>query len=523
MGAFMRRFLIFWVLLFFVTDCFSQELPLDFSSSNQKFESFGGSGFAFRGDPDDETNQVGQFFNDGLNADQGFYISLTKSIDLSKSQTIVLSFYSFDPNVHSITISLQNGELGSVVFETKDTAATSGWQHNIEFKFQPETGTYDRLSIYVDLGDKTPGTYLLDNINNGNNIVDKDDGNEEEPVYDVLIWSDEFDSSSTAETIDNSKWHHQTFPPSGDGSWFNGEEQHYTDRIDNSYQKDGFLYITLKRENFTSFGTTKAFTSARLNSKFAFTYGRVDVRAKLPEGDGAWPAIWTLGKNITETGGFWAEEFGTTAWPACGEIDIMEHGLGATNHTSSAIHTPSSFGNTINTSSQTLASVANNFYEYSMIWSPTKITFLVDDVPYYTYNPSTKNSSTWPFNLDQYLLLNVAMGGFAGPIDANFKESAMVIDYVRVYQSEAILSTQTINNKDLEVALYPNPVKNFLFIKSAENIENVTIYNAIGKKVLQQNYTSNTVKVNLGAFIKGMYFVKIYSLGKVNMKKIIIE
>ena len=518
----MKFFYVFSIVLFFTINSFTQQLPLDFSSSNQNFEAFDGSGFSFRGNPDNGSDQVGQFFNDGLNADQGFYIDLTKNVDLSESNTITLSFYSFDPNSHTVTLLLQNGEVRSDVVVTKSTESTSGWQQNIEFNFQAETGSYDRLYVFIDLGSKTPGTYLLDNIKNETNN-DNPDREEEEPVYDVLVWSDEFDSGATRTVIDESKWHHQTFPPSGNGSWFNGEEQHYTNRIDNSYQKDGFLHIALKRENFTDFETTKEFTSARLNSKFAFTYGRVDVRAKLPDGDGTWPAIWTLGKNITETGGFWAEEFGTTGWPACGEIDIMEHGLGSTNHTSSAIHTPSSSGNTVNTSSQTLASVADNFYEYSMIWSPNKIVFMVDDVPYYTYNPSMKNADTWPFDLDHYLLLNVAMGGFAAPIDPNFTESAMVIDYVRVYQSEAILSTQTINKANLEVELYPNPISEKLYVKSSKIINHIEIYNTIGKRVFRQNYYSNNVKLNLNGFAKGIYFVQISTEATAISRKVVVE
>ena len=88
---------------------------------------------------------------------------------------------------------------------------------------------------------------------------------------------------------------------------------------------------------------TKNYTSARLNSKFAFTYGRVDVRAKLPIDLGTWPAIWMLGKNINENGAYWDPVFGTTNWPACGEVDIMEHGIFPSediDYIGSALHTP---------------------------------------------------------------------------------------------------------------------------------------------------------------------------------------
>ena len=105
------------------------------------------------------------------------------------------------------------------------------------------------------------------------------------------------------QAIDADKWFHQTRLPDGN-AWFNGEVQHYTDRLDNSYVSDGTLKIVAKKETFTDQNRTKQYTSARLNSKYAFTYGRVEVRAKLPEGAGTWPAIWMLGKNINENGGY---------------------------------------------------------------------------------------------------------------------------------------------------------------------------------------------------------------------------
>lgn len=126
--------------------------------------------------------------------------------------------------------------------------------------------------------------------------------------------------------------------------------------------------------------------------------------------------------------------------------------------------------------------------------------------------------------MNQYLLLNVAIGGFAAPIDPNFTESAMVIDYVRVYKSEAILSTETIKNSDLKIQLYPNPVNEQLFIKSFETIAtNVEIYNAIGKRVLKQKYSSNNVKLNLNGFVKGVYFVKIATEATTISRKVIVE
>lgn len=262
---------------------------------------------------------------------------------------------------------------------------------------------------------------------------------EDEPterVYEI-VWSDEFEGEGA---IDTDKWHHQTILPEG-GSWFNGEVQHYTNREDNSYQQDGFLHIVAKKESFTDQGQTKDFTSARLNSKFAFTYGAVEVRAKLPAGNGTWPAIWTLGRNVNETGGYWADQFGTTGWPRCGEIDIMEHWGTYANEINCALHTPSSSGDTQNKAKVIGDDVSNTFHTYGMEWTFDQIKFYYDSTKYYTYSPTFRDSENWPFSAQQYLLLNIAMGGnFGGDdrglIDTDFTQTEMVIDYVRVYQKQ---------------------------------------------------------------------------------------
>lgn len=254
-------------------------------------------------------------------------------------------------------------------------------------------------------------------------------------VYNDLVWSDEF---STNGAVDNTKWFHQTQLPVA-GGWYNNEQQHYTNLITNSFASNGELNIVAKKETFTDQGYTKNYTSARLNSKFAFKYGRIDVRAKVPKNQGTWPAIWLLGKNVNEPGGYFASTFGNTNWPACGEIDMMEYGIfpsAPDNFIQSTLHTPSSSGNSVNHGGMLASSdITANYHIYSMNWSPNQITFLLDGVAYYTYNPSVKNASTWPFDKEQYLLLNIAMGGVAGTIPSTFTNASMIIDYVRVYQN----------------------------------------------------------------------------------------
>ena len=321
-------------------------------------------------------------------------------------------------------------------------------------------------------------------------------------VYNNLVWSDE---CSINGPVDASKWFLQTQLPAG-GSWFNGEVQHYTDQQANSFVNGGFLNIVAKKEPYTNLGITKQYTSARLNSKFAFLYGRVDVRAKVPKDQGLWPAIWLLGKNVNEDGAFFDAAFGTANWPACGEIDIMEYGITPSqpaNYIQSALHTPSSFGNTTNIGGAIANNLGVDYHVYSMNWSPFQISFLLDGVLFYTYNPAVKTPSNWPFNAEQYLLLNIALGGIAGIVPANFNQASMEVDYVRVYQN-TLVDTQSPTNFTASVgAITSSTIE--LLLNGTDNSGTV-VYNVnyggstisfanpsgVQKSVIIPNLTANT-------------------------------
>lgn len=235
-------------------------------------------------------------------------------------------------------------------------------------------------------------------------------------VYDELIFFDEFDVNGSP---DDSKWDYNI--GRGNNGWGNGESQYYTKRTDNVIIEDGFLKIIAKKENYEG----AAYTSTRMltQGKFDFTYGRVEVRAKLPFGEGTWPAIWMLGSNIS-----------TVSWPACGEIDIMEHWGHNQGYVQSAMHTPSSYGNTTNHGGLTIEDVSTEFHVYEVYWTHEEIVFSVDGKQHYRYAPSNKNEETWPYDANQFIILNVAMGGSWFDIDPDFVQSSMEIDYVRIYQ-----------------------------------------------------------------------------------------
>ncbi len=186
--------------------------------------------------------------------------------------------------------------------------------------------------------------------------------------------------------------------------------------------ENGSLKITAKQESYAG----SDYTSARIKTegKFSFQYGRVDICTKLPGGEGIWPANWMLGEN-----------FSTVGWPACGEIDIMEYRGADPNIIHGAIHTPSSYGGTVNHATTTVSNVETEFHVYSVEWDETKIRFMVDYIEFYVYEPEVYNAATWPFDANLFFLLNVAVGGsFGGSVNNDIFPQTMEVDYVRVYQ-----------------------------------------------------------------------------------------
>ncbi|MEQ9118010.1 family 16 glycosylhydrolase [Fulvivirga sp.] len=444
----------------------SVELPIDFElpSEDYTFATFGSAVFAIATDPEDAGNNVLKMTRPaGTNWWSGGTISLEVPIDATTG-AFTMDVYS---SIALGYVELKLEQTPGVETIMSTTHGGTGWE---TLTFDTSTGAINGVPSAAALvvvtpritNSEPPATnpvaeeiYYFDNIQVAGG-VDPDPncesgltGNTPGVDY-VLVWADEFDAEGA---VCSENWFHQTQLPAG-GSWFNGELQHYTDRLDNSFVADGNLNIVAKKESFTDQGETKEYTSARLNSKYAFTYGRVDVRAILPSGDGTWPAIWTLGRNINEPGGYWHDEFGELNWPAPGEIDIMEHGLQADGVILGSTHTPSGFGGASNTGSTTVSDYNTAYHVYSIIWDAEKIDFLIDDVVFHTYNPEVKNADTWPFDSPQYLLLNVAMGGVAGTIDPLFTESSMVIDYVRVYQqnpgADATLSDLLVDGETIE-------------------------------------------------------------------------
>jgi beta-glucanase (GH16 family) len=252
-----------------------------------------------------------------------------------------------------------------------------------------------------------------------------------------LVWSDEFDHPGLP---DPSKWDYE------EGFIRNNEEQFYTrGRTENARVENGMLVIEGRRErlknpsfdpNAQGPGAARRrreyaeYTSASLTTrgKASWTYGRIEVRAKLPSARGTWPAIWTLGTNEKQVG-----------WPACGEIDIMEFVGFDPGVIHANIHTKK-YNHMLRTGKGDqikIPDASEAFHVYTLEWDADHLDFFVDEQKYFTYRNEGTGSDVWPYDREQYLILNLAIGGAWGGakgIDESSFPQRYYIDYVRVYQ-----------------------------------------------------------------------------------------
>lgn len=238
-----------------------------------------------------------------------------------------------------------------------------------------------------------------------------------------LVWSDEFDGDA----LSTEKWLFET----GAHGWGNNEWQNYV-ADSNVEVSDGTLKIIA--EKVGSGQKVGDYTSTRLNSKETFTFGRMEIRAKIPEhkGNGIWPALWMLGNDIQ-----------TVGWPQCGEIDMMEYVSFDPNTVHFTIH--STANNHTNGTQKgsgpiTLETIEEEFHNYGLLWTDDYLKFYIDEIDNVVFTfekPNAPNAQNWPFSKPFYFLMNIAVGGSwggqQGVNDAIFP-AVMEVDYVRVYQ-----------------------------------------------------------------------------------------
>lgn len=326
----------------------------------------------------------------------------------------------------------------TVDFETKDLAAIAGEDYIAQsgtISFNGSTQEVISIEIVTDTLKEADEDFelILSNptnatleISKATGIIRNEDtflaGSDEGYITPesyagmTLVWQDEFNGTE----IDPNNWTHEI--GTGNWGWGNNELQYYTERSDNSYISNGKLVIEAKQESFSG----SSYTSARMITagKQEYIFGRIDVRAKLPEGQGIWPAIWMLGANIWDV-----------SWPQCGEIDIME----LVGHEPTKIHGTSHFNNSNSPlgGSYSLGSekYIEKYHVFSVIWEEDEIKWLMDDNQFYSV---TKNQvgSNYPFNNNFFFILNVAVGGnWPGSPDATTVfPQRMLVDYIRVFQ-----------------------------------------------------------------------------------------
>ena len=246
-----------------------------------------------------------------------------------------------------------------------------------------------------------------------------------------LVWSDDF-STDLDGLPDPTKWGYE------EGFVRNHESQYYTKaRLENARVEHGQLVIEGCKEDYVyddsvdHLSQPAHYTSAALETigKADWTYGRIEVRAKLPAGKGVWPAIWTLGIN---------EKDKTVGWPRCGEIDIMELVGKEPGIIHGTIHYFADGKHASKGSKIALAHPENDFHVYAAEWTPDRIDLFVDDKKYFSFATRlAQNGGQNPFHKPHYLILNLALGGnWGGPIDDSIFPQRMLVDYVRIYQRQ---------------------------------------------------------------------------------------
>ncbi|MEM5948454.1 family 16 glycosylhydrolase [Spirochaetia bacterium 38H-sp] len=317
------------------------------------------------------------------------------------------------------------------------TLSTTMTTYTADFTMTGSTDNQARFEFWF----QNTGSYTLDNVSlTRTGTYSSNEGTLTETDEDAvenwqLVWSDEFDGTS----LDTTYWSYEIGNGQAQGipGWGNNELEYY--QQNNVSVSGGYLTIEARNETVTDSYGSYNYTSGKIvtKDKFDFTYGRVEIRAKLPKGQGIWPALWMLGADID-----------TNAWPNCGEIDIMELIGSQPEVIHGTIHGPISGGSGVG-SGYTLTSgdFSDDFHVFAMEWDDDEVEFYVDDILFHVVN---KNEilSDWVFDHAFYFIFNVAVGGsWPGDPDATtvFPQQ-MQVDYIRVYED---INPDTISGQEV--------------------------------------------------------------------------
>jgi len=251
-----------------------------------------------------------------------------------------------------------------------------------------------------------------------------------------LIWSEEFADSHVGQLSEDT-WNYDL----GDGSafglvgWGNNEREFY---IKDSVSINENLIISAQRVSPGSglecyYGPAE-WTSGKIHTarKIGFKHGRLEISAKMPSGIGTWPALWLLGASLLDG----------TAWPHCGEIDILENTGSHPFQVQGTLHADGYFGeNGLTRIIQSANELANDFHTYAINWTPEYIEWFFDELCYSRINRNEVESDgkPWPFNQEFYLIINLAIGGwFAGAVDENLKEAELHVKSIKYFSIDGV-------------------------------------------------------------------------------------
>ena len=316
-----------------------------------------------------------------------------------------------------------------------------------------------------------------------------------------LIWADEFNGSS----VNTSNWGYDI--GTGGNGWGNNELQYY--RSENATVGGGLLTITARRENFGG----RAYTSARLKTqgKRSWTYGFMEANIKMPVGQGFWPAFWMIGSNFSSVG-----------WPACGELDIMEH-VNYEGHIVGSMHWNGTNGYSLYNGTRSVG--VTGWHKYQLNWNNYSLRWYVDGVLYLTGNIGNNINSTEEFHRPFFFILNLAVGGVwpGSPNSSTPFPAQYQIDYVRVYRQGAEgnftspedIVKKNMETEDLKVEVFPNPVKDEIHytVPAAFTNHDLMVTDLSGKAHISQAVVSENRNNSVDArnLTKGLYLLQVSS------------
>ena len=359
-----------------------------------------------------------------METDETQDVSVLVTLDKASEANVIVDYATIDGSATSPLDfrAIESTQLILLAGETEKTVSirikgdqTEEQDENFELTFfNPVNASLAKANATVTIKD--------DDDPNSNVLVIPTSGYDTPNSYEgmTLVWEDDF----TGDALNLEDW---TFEiGTGNGGWGNNELQYYRSQ-NTTIEESDYLVIEARNEGFGG----SDYTSSRIvtEGKQQFQYGRVDIRAAMPEGRGLWPALWMLGEN-----------FQTTGWPMCGEMDIMELVGHQAGRTHSTVHFGDSFADRDNKGDSKLlpdgAKFSEEFHVFSLVWEENSIQFLLDDELVKSITPTDMDGQNYPFNQPFFFIFNVAVGGnWPGDPDSTTSfPQRMIVDYVRVFQ-----------------------------------------------------------------------------------------